>query len=337
MPAAMVDGNSPGFWVDGELRVYTSTGAQPEAMSGRDIASLQMAEHPVVTPGDHYPIWIESVWRDEDGTVYGWYHHEPSGLCGGKLTAPKIGAVVSEDGGKTFRDLGIVLESGDPVNCNAQNGFFGGGHGDFSVILDRERHYFYFLFGSYGGPWWTQGVAMARMAFEDRAQPVGAVHKYADGAWTEPGIGGAVTPILPPRVGWNFEDTDSFWGPAIHWNTAIERYVVLLNRACCDKGWPQEGIYIMYGTDLSDPATWTYPQKILDDADIGFAPGFYPQVFGTGEGETDSLAGQSPRLFVKGVSKWEIHFTPPPSATPPPAAGPDEGVDLSEAVKRKRK
>jgi hypothetical protein len=321
MPAPTVDGNSPGVWVDGELRVYTSTGAQPEAMSGPGIAALQMTAQPVVTPGDHYPIWIESLWRDEDGLIYGWYHHEPGGLCGGKMTAPKIGAVVSSDGGKNFSDLGIVLESGDAVNCSAENGYFGGGHGDFSVILDRERKHFYFLFGNYGGPWWNQGVAMARMAFEDRGQPQGAVFKYANGTWTEPGIGGAVTPILAPRVGWNFADTDAFWGPAIHWNTAIERYVVLLNRSCCEKWWPQEGIYAMFGSDLSNPATWTYPLKILDKSEIGAGAGFYPQVFGTGEGETDSLAGQNPRLFVKGVSKWELHFVAPAAPVPPEGSG----------------
>ena len=336
MPAPTIDGNSPGVWVDGALRVYTSTGAQPEAMSGGAIQSLQLAAQPTVAPADHYPIWIESVWRDEDGTVYGWYHHEPGGICGGKLTAPKIGAVVSTDGGKTFRDLGIVLESGDAVNCNAKNGFFAGGHGDFSVILDRERKYFYFLFGNYGGAWWTQGVAMARMPFENRAEPVGAVHKYAYGTWNEPGIGGEVTPILPPRVGWAFEDTDSFWGPAIHWNMAIGRYVVLLNRACCHEGWPQEGVYLMFGSDLSDPGTWTYPVKILTEGEVGFGPAFYPQVFGTGEGETDSIAGEQPRLFVKGVSKWEIHFTAPPAPPPPPVAtGEDEGA--AEAVRRPRK
>ncbi len=330
----MVDGNSPGVWVDGELRVYTSTG-QPEGMIGPGIANLSVTAPPVVVPADHHPIWIESVWRDEDGTIYGWYHHEPGGLCGGKLTAPKIGALVSTDGGLSFRDLGIVLESGDPIYCGAENGFFAGGHGDFSVILDRDRNFFYFLFDNYGGAQWTQGVAIARMAFADRAEPQGAVHKYANGDWTEPGIGGTVTPILPASVAWSYSHTDSFWGPAIHWNTAIEKYVVLLNRACCKPGWPQEGVYVMFGTDLSDPATWTRPSKILDSSQIGFAPGYYPQVFGTGEGETDTLAGQQPRLFVKGVSKWEIHFAafaPPP---PPDLPDNDHGREPREEAARR--
>jgi hypothetical protein len=319
MPAPIVDGNSPGVWVDGELRVFTSTG-QPMLMSGPSILELSFTDLPIVTPADHYPLWIEAVWRDDDGTIYGWYHHERGGLCGGKLAAPEIGALVSTDGGQTFLDLGIVIASGDPINCGAQNGFFAGGHGDFSVILDQDRRYFYFLFGNYGGPAANQGVAIARMAFEDRVQPVGAVYKFANGEWTEPGVGGAVSPILRARVAWDRSNTDSFWGPAIHCNTAIERYVVLLNHACCKPNWPQEGIYVMFGQDLSDPGTWTTPTKILDASQIGFAPGYYPEVFGLGMGETDSIAGQLPRLFIKGVSRWQILFAPPA----PPDSGSEE-------------
>jgi hypothetical protein len=36
------------------------------------------------------------------------------------LTAPEIGAVV--DGGMTLEDLGIILQSGDPLNCDARKG-----------------------------------------------------------------------------------------------------------------------------------------------------------------------------------------------------------------------
>ena len=113
-PVPIVDGNSPSVWADGTLHVYTSTG-DPLAMVGIDLLNLRQIASPVVTPRDHYPIWIESVWRDADGTLYAWYHHEPGGVCpSGKLTAPKIGALVSDDGGSTFRDLGIVLSTGIP-------------------------------------------------------------------------------------------------------------------------------------------------------------------------------------------------------------------------------
>ncbi|MCL4402879.1 MAG: hypothetical protein M1436_09495 [Acidobacteria bacterium] len=308
MPTPMVDGNSPGFWHGDTLTVFTSTG-YPVSMSGPGLLNLGPDVSPVVQPGDHYPLWIEAVWTDEDGTVYAWYHHEPGGVCSNnKLTAPRIGALVSTDAGRTFQDLGIVLSSGDPVNCGAQNGFFAGGNGDISVILDQNREYFYFLFTNYGGAPENQGVSIARMAFADRANPAGMVQKYYQGEWSEPGLGGRVTPVFPAVVPWERSNTDSFWGPAVHWNTSLNQYVLLLNHACCKPNWPQEGIYITFNPDLSNPSGWTQPYRLIDAKQIGFAPGYYPQVFGLGEQHTDTLAGEVARFFIKGVSKWEIVF-----------------------------
>ena len=306
-----VDSNSPAFWRDGQLHIINSTG-RPIITKGGDqlLMYLGSPKEVDVDIEDHFPMWIEAVWQDEDGTLYAWYHHEPVGVCpGSSLTAPVIGALVSTDGGATFTDLGIVLASGDPPDCSAHNGFFAGGHGDFSVILDRDQHYFYFLFGNYGGDPASQGVAIARMAFEDRASPVGAVRKYHDGAWEEAGQEGRVTPIFRATVDWQDEHADSFWGPSVHWNTYLKTYVVLLNRACCGPMWPQEGIYVGFNPDLSNPETWTTPKRILQAKDIGFAPGYYPQVLGLRPGETDTLAGQAVRLYVKGLSRWKIEFT----------------------------
>jgi hypothetical protein len=231
-PAPVVDGNSPGIWIGGTLRVYTSTGS-PMAMSGGSVFNLSMDAAPVVEPRDHYPIWIEATWADTDGTVYAWYHHEPASVCSNNnLTAPVIGALVSQDGGNTFRDLGVILSSGYAPDCTAQNQYFAGGHGDFSVILDRQRRYFYFLFGNYSGPAQNQGVGIARMAFQDRASPLGAVRKYYRGQWTQPGVGGPLTPIFPVAVPWGLSKTDALWGPAVHWNTHLKSYVVVMNRAC---------------------------------------------------------------------------------------------------------
>ncbi|MBI1749924.1 MAG: hypothetical protein HYR59_04610 [Acidobacteria bacterium] len=258
----------------------------------------------------HLPVWVEAAWREEDGTLLLWYHHEPAGVCGAKssLSAPRIGAAISHDGGRTLKDLGIVLESGDAVDCSARNGFFAGGHGDFSVILDPERHFFYFLFTNYGGPAWEQGIVTARMAFEDRFQPAGAVKKYFQGEWNEPGIGGRMSPVFTAAKAWQREDADSFWGPAIHWNSFLKQYVVLLNRACCKPNWPQEGIYVSFTTDLSHPDLWKGPVRLIEGSRIGYAPGYYPQVLGLEEGETDTLAGEVARFYIHGISNWEIVF-----------------------------
>lgn len=307
MPAP-VDSNSPAVWIDGQLTVFNSTGLPLVSRGGSQFLPFDQTEAIGAEAMNQIPIWLESVWLDDDGTLFGWYHHEPPGLCGANshLTAPFIGAVISLDGGRSFIDLGPVLMSGDPIYCDAKNGYFAGGHGDFSVIADRNNEFFYFLFGNYGGDGSQQGVSIARLAVADRYAPSGNTWKYFEGDWTEPGIGGQVTPILPVQQPWQNANTDAFWGPSLHWNTYLQSYVMLLSRSCCAPGWPQKGIYISYSPDLADPASWSQPRMLLED--IGFGPGWYPQVLGEQFGETDTLAGRMARLYVHGVSHWQIEF-----------------------------
>ena len=144
MPAT-ADSNSPAHWSGDTLYVFNSWN-HPSRSAGRDQFSLGA---PLVDPlraadpaiGNR---WIEATWPDDDGTLYGWYHNEPKGLCPGSetrtkygLTAPRIGAVRSRDNGATWEDLGLVLTApAGSLDCQAQNGYFAGGHGDFSVMLD---------------------------------------------------------------------------------------------------------------------------------------------------------------------------------------------------------
>ncbi len=272
--------------------------------SGANQSGLGRPQAVVLGQSTHRPYWIESTWVDGDGTVLAWYHHEPAGVCGpsSHLTAPKIGALVSYDGGESFTDLGIILESGYPVDCSAKNGYFAGGHGDFSVVLSRNKQYFYFLFSNYSGPLESQGVAIARMPFDRRYNPVFAVEKWFDGGWSEPGLGGRVTAIFPAKVSWSSTATDSFWGPSIHYNQYLDQFVLLLNHSCCGPGWPQEGVYISYNFALLNPSGWSQPVKLIDNV------WWYPQVLGSGPNGTDKLAGRVARLWVYGKSEWEIVF-----------------------------
>ncbi|MCX6592315.1 MAG: hypothetical protein NTZ56_12400 [Acidobacteria bacterium] len=310
------DSNSPAFWRDGQFHLFTS-GGFPLRAQGPDQFAQSAPVAVEVSTRDHYPLWFEAIYADSDGTLYAWYHHEPRGVCPeSTLTAPQIGAAVSTDGGLNFVDLGIVLTAGDPPDCSSPNGYFAGGHGDFSVIVDRPQEYFYFLFSNYAGDQARQGVAMARMPFADRAHPVGRVNKYFDGQWTEPGLGGRLTAILPARTSWQSRETDAFWGPSVHWNTHLESYVILLNRSCCEPGWPTEGIYVMFNPDLSNPEGFSEPAKLLDRP---AAPNqWYPQVLGLEEGGTDRLAGRVARFYLQGNSDWEIVFLRPEELTEEP-------------------
>ena len=323
-----VDSNSPAFWREGRLQWFGSHG-RPWLSEAKDQFGPWTTRELDFAPLNPWPHWLESVWQEDNGVLWGWYHCEPLGLVEGTtLTAPKIGAVVSFDGGTTLHDLGIVLESGDPLDPNSKNGYFAGGHGDFSVILDRQRKYFYFLFDNYGGDVATQGVVVARMAYEDRFNPVGKVWKYHRGAWQEPGRGGRVTPILPVRRAWNLPDPDAFWGPSVHFNTHLNGYVMLLNRAAGEPGWSQEGVYVSFASDLGRPEAWSEPARILDKSQFPGWYFFYPQVMGLEPGGTDTRAGATARLYVGGVSRWEIDFIARPAAP----AGPV--VEVSPATGR---
>jgi len=312
MPAT-ADSNSPAHWSGDMLYVFNSWN-HPSRSTGRDQFSFGAPlsirfEPPDASVGNR---WIEATWPDHDGTLYGWYHNEPKGLCPGSetrtkygLTAPRIGAVRSRDNGATWEDLGFVLTAPDgSLDCHSLNGYFAGGHGDFSVALDAAREWLYIFFGNYSGDVSGQGVAVARMKWADRRAPAGKVWKRHGNAWTEPGAAGRVTPVFPARTAWQMRDTDAFWGPSVHWNTYLKRYVMLMNRSCCAPEWPQEGIYISYGADLADPAAWSPPERLLAGGE------WYPQVIGldAGRQETDKRAGQFARFYMRGKSVHEIVF-----------------------------
>ena len=314
MPHA-VDCNSPSHWDGDTLYVFNSTG-HPYRSSGTDLWRLGAPEKIAFDNEVNGGRWIEATWPAGDGALYGWYHHEPVGLCPGtSLTAPKIGALRSSDNGATWTDLGIVMEARTgTLRCDAENGYFAGGHGDFSVMLDQEQKQLYFFYGNYAGAQSEQGVAVARMAWGDRDAPAGKVEKWFERGFTEPGLGGRLTPIFPAFTAWEREDCNAFWGPSVHRNTHLGQYVMLLNRSKAT-GWVQEGIYVSFASSLEDPAGWSAPQRILEGGS------WYPVVQGAVEGfrGTDKLAGRVARFFMGRESDHEIVFTLP-EARPAPAA-----------------
>ena len=317
MPS-QVDSNSPAYWLNGELRLINSTGNGPVISRGLDQFHQAGAEKVRITPAPKMPTWMRTVWMDSSGILFGWYHQEDHGVCPATetLAVPRIGAAVSYDGGANFTDLGIVLASGAPVNCGALNGYFAGGHGDFSVVPDRSgKLSFYFLFSNYGGSRKSQGVAVARMSIEDRFTPVGRVWKYHEGNWDQPGVGGNVTPVFHAKVAWQRAGTNAFGDPPSTGTPYLGSYVMLLNHSCCTPGWPQKDVRIAFNPDLANPSGWSVPEVILGGG------GWYPQVLGLGPEGTDTEAGKVARLYMYGRSTARISFEKPDQApaSPPPA------------------
>jgi hypothetical protein len=317
-PATMIrfpspaDCNSPCWWWNDRLYLLTATG-HPVLNVGKDMDHLERVCEVRFSTWRDGGRWIESVYQEPDGTLLGWYHNEPAHylpdeLQSGRefpLTTPFIGALVSYDNGASWDDLGLVLTGGsETLELESYNKFFAGGNGDFTVLLDREGEYFYFLFGSYYKDVSQQGISLARMRFADRFCPMDKVFKWCQGSWSEPGLNGQVSPILPVRTSWYDPHPDTFWGPAVHWNEAIQQYVILMNQAI-DPTWKQGGIYLSLTTDLSQPGSWTVPHKILDEK------GWYPQVIGLdiSRWETDRQAGAQARLFIHGESRYQVRFS----------------------------
>lgn len=321
-----VDSSVPMLWtrVDGQLTLvaFASWGGIPIRMAGPDVEHLQLTGEVVITPHPGEGVWFESVIADEtDSTWYTYYHHETPAYACGRLdrSIPRIGAARSTDRGLTWEDLGIVLEApaGSEV-CGSSNRFVIGGVGDVSVMVDRDWRDVYLYFSSYARDPQTQGVSVARMAWADRDDPRGRLTIWQNGVWLPPirkppeTESAAVeweypagTPLVRTTIPWHDGNgaANAFWGPSIHWNTSLERYVMLLNRAR-DEIFNNDGIYVSFAPTLGDPGAWSAPRKILDGG------GWYPQVAGPEPGTgTDKQMGRRARFFLTGRSTRYIEFS----------------------------
>jgi hypothetical protein len=313
------DSNSPIVWdrMDGrtEMYVLTSFGGRPSVAKGE---YLTLLSEPVPVSIEPWPTggnWMEAIVRDHD-TWYGFYHNENKAtVCGRDLAYPRIGAARSDDFGATWTDLGIILEMPpDAFACATRNRYFVGGTGDMSVTVDRAHRDLFIYFSQYGREPVQQGVGVARLAWADRDAPVGKLSVWNGGvwlpaSWVEAGDGGRwvyppASPLVTPGRPWHDRDrvVDAFWGPSIHWNSYLQQYVMLLNRAS-DETWAQEGIYISFNRRVGDPQGWTAPQKILNQGR------WYPQVVGIELGRgSDQWAGRVARFFMRGRSEYVIEF-----------------------------
>ena len=91
-----------------------------------------------------------------------------------------------------------------------------------------------------------------------------------------------------PPVARRASEADAFWGPSVHWNTYLERYVMFLNRAENER-FDNEGLYVSYATRLDDPRAWSTPRKVMDGGE------WYPQVVGLEPGRAPTSSRDSAR------------------------------------------
>lgn len=307
-----VDGNSP---VErdslGRLVIFNSL-QFPWRSLGPSLWQMEPSERVTILNRDAIPggLWLEATFRDRNGVLFGWFHNEIEVGCENSfLKAPQIRQMVSYDEGVSWEDLGVILSAPEEsFDCSTSNFFFAGGNGDFSALYDPTTDDIYFYFSTYYNEVTEQGVSCARLAYQDRFAPVGNVWKWEGAGWTEPGVGGHVKPIFPANRDWHQDSADAYWGPALHYNTFLRKYVMLLNHAVSTR-WEAEGFYISSTNDLSNPQSWVSLERLPLDNVASYQA--YPQVIGLDPGDTDKTVGRIGRLFISGVSFWEIQFGPP--------------------------
>ena len=261
LPGA-VDSNSPAVWeqVDGWnlLFVMTSINGQPSTASGRAFSSLGQPRVATVEPWPGGGVWMEAIVKDDDGTWYGYYHNENrANMCRGTdKVIPRIGAARSRDLGATWEPLGVVLEAPPRTyDCTTDNEVPSSVAWATSACSStRGRKTSTSSISLYLREASAQGVGVARLAWADRDDPSGKIMVWRNPSWLpavnvgrtqEVWVYPAASPLFPTTQPWHDDNpaVNVYWGPSVHWNTHLSRYVMLLNRAE-DASYTQEGVYL---------------------------------------------------------------------------------------------
>ncbi|MFD3946144.1 RICIN domain-containing protein [Streptomyces sp. NPDC058579] len=149
---------------------------------------------------------LAGVWVDPDtGAWYGLVHNEftPQPFGDG-VHYDGIDYAVSTDQGRTWRVRSHVItspystERGDTAAFPQQTYHYG--DGDPRLFVDTASGYFYVFYGSRivekGGGWKAFHAHVARAPISGKMAP-GSWRKWYDGAWTEPGVGGRESNMVP--------------------------------------------------------------------------------------------------------------------------------------------
>jgi hypothetical protein len=164
---------------------------------------LKIGDVTVDKNGRDGDLWIPNVYKYTDGTMIGFVHREvfpppPDGCF-------RIGIAVSTNGGSCWTYCGDTIKPlvnwSDPKAADFSN--IGGVPYIVRVDPGDHRKYFYVYFNEYTGG--ERRIGVARAVIEDvvaaaKGRTVTPFFKYNDGRWTEPGLTGVGTNILPGGV-----------------------------------------------------------------------------------------------------------------------------------------
>lgn len=187
---------------DGRFRAFTAN-STTYAIEGTSLFDMAGERRPVLEAGPEGSIndcgrWLTSLARVE-GTLFGLVHQESDCDYNEGRTSKSLAIASSTDDGLSWTDLGTVISGQDKPTPGTITG-----EGDCSMIDGHDGHlYAYCLRNSD----WQTIAARAPSSNPTQWQ------KYLDGAWSEPGLGGAASAI-------GFIGTGTGYMPARDWVVA---------------------------------------------------------------------------------------------------------------------
>ena len=212
--------------------------------------------------------WLEATYKASDGRLYGWYHEEPVDVCSNRTTCrrrptvPRIGAMSSDDegsagaiSGPSWRPRAGLAGARRPTTSSppASRRFL-------RDSRPEGRSTCYFVFSSYGPAPDQQGIGLARISRGDSTRRWGSLALRGAMRAGGAGTGGRGAMLIPAMTRLASGPTQRVWGPTVHWNTYLNRYVFLLNRAS-NARWSQVGAYAAFAGNLDEPLPGPSPRS----------------------------------------------------------------------------
>jgi hypothetical protein len=283
--------------------------------------------------GDSY-WWPGGGWVDSTGTWYIPTHVEFS-FKSGFAPFKRIGLSTSTDHGLNWHYVGDLLTSDNSYNRADFNNYFEYGSGEPRLFVDSPGGYFYLY---YFEAWWSTtdsaeysaAIRVARSPISAKMAP-GTWNLFYKGTWTEPGLGGRSSDLLPNGSGLD-----------IVYSTYLNKYLLITSKLY--SGHDIDGAYMATATDLSQQnwsnfhllsatadhyqdisnadgtATGTVGQTMRWYNFRGTNPGtgtyqYRTDTFGAGNQAADGMAQQHyPRLSVVDSNPyWDWNATPRPA------------------------